>query len=431
MTPVPNNKEEVAKASDPKGKEEADDEGSFNENNDNNSTEDEQFPIQREPFSVSFNKLKQEASEKKIKELEFGDLNSDFNIKLFKEALKNAPERVHLIINYLLKPNANKKAFRYLMLAGPSGVGKSILARAIAWRLGRDYLFVPAPVLLAHYANHTAENLHKLYASLSKFKNQPVLIVDEMNVLTDNHNQEHSDGGNTAMAKWTLLDKQKNNDNFLMIATSNVTNKMPHQLQTRFTNKIINIENPISYASAIQFFLDDQKIVTVAPSCDNIYLEKFSKSLNKLCLREVEALVEEAILRASGEPDSILHPKHFDLALAYTLKHRIDFCDYTEHVKDEERRHKESLKQNKDQFEETQRINAQQFEKTFKQNSNQFAQSNLTQIKIAYLNRARDMHGKTQVSADHYTIFFPELHEPIAEMNMPREANVHYAHWKQ
>ena len=174
---------------------------SSNMNNNNDSTKSEQFPIRREPFSASFNKLKQEASEGKIKEFELGDLNSDFNPRLFEEALKNAPERVHLIINYLLKPNANKSAFRYFMLAGPSGVGKSILARAIAWKLGRNYLFVPAPVLLAHYANHTAENLHKLFASLPKFELQPVLILDEVNVLTDNHKQEHSDTGNTAMAE--------------------------------------------------------------------------------------------------------------------------------------------------------------------------------------------------------------------------------------
>ena len=216
-----------------------------------------------------------------------------------------------------------------------------------------------------------------------------------------------------------------------MIATSNVTNKMPHQLQTRFTNKIIKIENPMSYASAIQFFLDEQKMVTVAPNCDKAYLEEFSKSLNVLCLREVEALVDEAILHASSEPDCILHPKHFSLALAYTLQHRKDFCDYTEHVTDEERRHRETQKQNAEQFKEAQKLSAQQCEQNLKQSAAQFEQSNLTQLKIAYFNRPRDPHGKPHNTEANWKSFFPELHEPIEIGKLNDRPSVIHANWKQ
>ena len=72
------------------------------------------------------------------------------------------------------------------------------------------------------------------------------------------------------------------------------------------------------------------------------------------------------------------------------------------------------------------------FETNSKQSVDLARESSLTQVKIAYLNRPVSPYGDSAPKAveEKYKNFFPELHEPIAQANMPRNPNVHYAPWK-
>jgi SpoVK/Ycf46/Vps4 family AAA+-type ATPase len=285
---------------------------------------------------------------------EVEDLELDEDPQLLREALELAPEKIRDIVQKLRDPKANKSFYRYFMLTGPSGTGKSILAKAIAHELGKKYLFVEAPSLQGHFLNETTENVYKLFKQVNQHPEHPVLILDEFNALTDTYNQENRDTADTAKGLWTLLDKQKKNDNFLMIATTNETKKMPHQLQTRFFNKIIEVEKPdiVARKRMLQFCLREHTDITIADECNDAYFNELAQRLNDCCRRTIDALINDAVLRAEKEPNKKLTRQHLNAAYDYTLRHKEKFCDPNEHLTIDER----TLRQNKEQFEANQQL---------------------------------------------------------------------------
>lgn len=301
-----------------------------------------------------------EAKQDEIK----SDLELDEDPQLLREILEAAPENLQEIINLYRDPQADKSAYRYFMLAGPSSTGKTTLAKAIAFGLGRKYMFVGAPSLQGHHRNQTTENVHTLFEQVNSHTEHPVLIIDEFNALTDSYNQEHTDTADTAKGLWILLDQQKNNDNFLMIATTNETKKMPLQLQKRFLNKIIEIGNldVAARKRMLQSCLQRLKNIVIAADCNDAYFNDLAQRMNNFDRRTIEAVINKAMLKVRTQPNKQLTSTILDEAYAYTLQHVQKFCDFSEHLTDDERRHKEALQQNKEHFEKNEKTHKEQFE---------------------------------------------------------------------
>ena len=191
---------------------------------------------------------------------------------LFEEAFSQAPQAVKALVYALLNNEEFALRFKNILLTGPAGSGKSTLAEAIAYKLGRKYIIIHAPDLLAHYMDQAAENLREVFQQIAQDEEKPILIINEINALTDGYTSEHADTKHTAMQLWTLLDKHKNDKDFLLIATTNVTKKMPHQLQSRFEGKTFLIDNPSleSRRRAIDFCLKRLKLEKDATCTDAI-----------------------------------------------------------------------------------------------------------------------------------------------------------------
>lgn len=290
--------------------------------------------------------LKERAKNKFLESLNQQD------IELLKEAFEQAPLKIKALVVGILNNEEYAKRFKNILLTGPSGSGKSILAEAIAYQLGRKSIIIDAPSLLGHYRDQAAENIREVFRRMSEDPDKPVLIINEINAFTDGHTSEHSDTKHTAMQLWTLLDKHKNDDDFFLIATTNITKKMPHQLQTRFEGKTFLIDNPStpSRKRAIEFWLYRLKIET-DESCTDSYLSELATKADKFSLRTIATLIDYSLLLFAVKNPGItaikkVSKEYLEQAFLELSQQKEDFWDFSEHTTDEERRHRENVAQN-------------------------------------------------------------------------------------
>lgn len=279
--------------------------------------------------------------------------------RLYEEVFNNAPVKIKSLVNSMLMGEQFTEEYKALLLTGPSGSGKSTLAQAIAYKLKKKFVVINAPSLLGHYRDKAAENLRDVFKEIDEDPDKPVLIMDEMNVLTDGHTSEHSDTKNTAMQLWTLLDQHRANKDFLFIGTTNITKKMPHQLQSRFKGKTFLIENPSneSRARALHYYMQNLAIKK-DHTCSNAYVEELAKKTEAFSQRDIKTLITSAILLSAIENPQqsprVITKKNIEEAYNDIIKENEFFWDFQEHTTDEERRHRENMAQNQKQFETSQ-----------------------------------------------------------------------------
>jgi SpoVK/Ycf46/Vps4 family AAA+-type ATPase len=202
-----------------------------------------------------------------------------------------------------------------------------------------------------------------------------------MNALTDGHTSEHSDTKHTAMQLWTLLDKYQKNKDFLFIGTTNVTKKMPHQLQTRLRGSIFSIDLPSLQArqNSLKFYIQNKGLQLDA-TCTNQYLQELARKIENFSQRDIEILIRTARLLARGDSDiqpikiskQILEQAYADFQNE-TEKH----LNLSESTTDEERRHQESIA--------LQKKGIVLHKKGLTLSKQQFATSQKTQICLAFL----------------------------------------------
>lgn len=283
------------------------------------------------------------------------------NEELFEQSFAQAPDKIQVIVRDMLRGHAYALRYKNILLAGPTGTGKSTLAQAIAYKLKRRCIVINAPDLLGHYRDQAAENIRKLFKQLREDEDKPVLILEEINALTDGHTSEHSDTKHTAMQLWTLLDGFKDDKDFLLIGTTNVTKKMPHQLQSRFEGRTIVINNPTLAARKNTLVLNLKKLnVLKDESCTDNYFNELAQKIAGFSQRRIEALIDNALYlyskRNPNATDLKLSKECLEQSYIEIMEDIQTLCDYTEHVTDEDRRHRESLAQNKAQHEENKEL---------------------------------------------------------------------------
>ncbi len=136
------------------------------------------------------------------------------DIPLLEEAFSQAPLEIKAIVSKILRYPEETLNYRELLLTGPSGSGKSTLARAIAYKLGKKVIVVTGPSLLGHFRDQAAEKVAKMFKDWKNNPDKPVVVIDEINALPDDHTSEHSDTKHTAMQLWTLIDEYSQDKDF-------------------------------------------------------------------------------------------------------------------------------------------------------------------------------------------------------------------------
>lgn len=283
------------------------------------------------------------------------------NAELYELALSTAPKRLQVLIEDMAKGKEYTKRYRVIVLVGPSGSGKTLLGEAIIYKLNKKCLVVNGPDFLAHFRDQAAEKVREVFKIIREFIQKPILFINEINALTDDHTSEHSDTNHTAMQLWTSLDDLQHDEDFLLIATTNITNKMPQQLQSRLRKSTFYIDKPSLEArvQTFKFYIRNFNLF-VDESVSDIYLQELVQKTENFSHRDIEALLE--IAQSSFACDSHddetkkMTQDHFEKAYKEMMQDENQLWDFSKHMTAEERRHRESMQQNKQQYEDNKEL---------------------------------------------------------------------------
>lgn len=252
---------------------------------------------------------------------------------LLESSFNNAPKLLRGIFTYLQSRSPKNKSsysvtipsFHRLILVGPPGSGKTTLAQAIAHKLGYGIVFVPATSLLGRYRNQTAKNIAHLLKEQAGQKVNIVIIIDELHKLFEHHAHEHSDDSQTATAFWLMLDEiETYYQNVIIIGTANNVDKLPPEIKSRFSGKIIFL--PLATMqqtiSAFKETVDNDKHIILHDSVDDAFIAQSLHKINNCSFRGVRFLIDTAKMFYYAEKTIdeehvpiVLTRKHFEQAL--------------------------------------------------------------------------------------------------------------------
>jgi SpoVK/Ycf46/Vps4 family AAA+-type ATPase len=253
---------------------------------------------------------------------------------ILESSIDNAPELLKGIFLYLQsrRHSINQSqqfmhvpSFHRFILVGPPGTGKTTLAHAIAHMLGQSTVFIQATSLLGKFRNDTARNIRNFLHECTSDGLHRVIIIDELHKLFEHHANETADDSQSAAAFWLALDDiEKRNPNAIIIGTANSVDKLPPEIKSRFSGKII-IMPLLDNNQKIQTFKNSiahDKSVIIDDSVNDAFITKMLHQLQNNSLRDVQLIIDSAKMFYYGEKSTyitdfpiILTHTHFQRAL--------------------------------------------------------------------------------------------------------------------
>jgi len=207
-----------------------------------------------------------------------------------------APKDIQFIVDELLNHNNYKEdPPKKVLFVGPSGTGKTALAKIIANKIDAKLEFVSAHTLLNEYKNSGPQNIERLFDKITQSGQRCVVVIDEVDCLFRGHNSKHDPDPRTAEALWSALDRISKDKNIFFIGTLNNNKEIPTPLKDRFAHNIVKFELPDKTLrrEILEFYLKKIK-----HSCDSGCLDHLVKNSSDKSSRILEDLICEGSRQA-------------------------------------------------------------------------------------------------------------------------------------
>ncbi|MDR3550619.1 MAG: ATP-binding protein, partial [Candidatus Babeliales bacterium] len=185
---------------------------------------------------------------------------STMSDELAYEVLKNCPQEIEDVI-YKIKHDMFDKYEKNIILSGFAGLGKSAVAEAVAKKSstkGREIkcFLVDAEIITTSYLNSGVQNLEKIF-ELAAASQPCVVVLDELEALTNKHTNKNSEDNNVVIALWKRLDKYSK-DKIVVIGTMNSTKNLPVQVSSRATVVKMSLPNKEKRHEIINFYMNSE-----------------------------------------------------------------------------------------------------------------------------------------------------------------------------
>jgi len=215
-------------------------------------------------------------------------------IESYKKATKeNSTEKTKSQVDHLPQ---------IFILHGPSGTGKSDIARVFAKKTGRKIFFVNCGLLGTSMQYSESENLkNEIFPVLELGKeNVPCLVVlDEADALTRKNGKENRDSGSAAAAIGSILDACKNYDITFICTTNHLGDLIP-KLVDRARYYLIEVSLPDLNAKKeiLKYLILERakksKITKkVSVKFESLDLDLIAKNTDGCSIRMLESIVNE------------------------------------------------------------------------------------------------------------------------------------------
>jgi len=191
--------------------------------------------------------------------------------------------------------------------------------------LNYPIVFIAATSLLGNFRNQTAKNIEKFLFEQTADDVSKVIIIDELHKLFEHHTTDQSDDSQSAAAFWLTLDYiEKYKPNAIIICTANSVDKLPPEIKSRFSGKIITMplldKNQIVQTFKNSIIHDESVIID--RSVTDEFITKMLDQLQNSSLRDVQLIIDSAKIFSYGEKSGhitdfpiILTRKHFQRAI--------------------------------------------------------------------------------------------------------------------
>uniref|UniRef100_A0A8C9XPJ7 Transitional endoplasmic reticulum ATPase n=1 Tax=Sander lucioperca TaxID=283035 RepID=A0A8C9XPJ7_SANLU len=184
---------------------------------------------------------------------------------------------------------------RGILLYGPAGTGKTLVARAVANETGAFFFLINGPEIMSKLAGESESNLRKAFEEAEK--NAPAIIfIDELDAIAPKREKTHGEVERRIVSQLlTLMDGLKQRAHVVVMAATNRPNSVDPALRRfgRFDREIdIGIPDSTGRLEIMQIHTKNMKLA------GDIDLERIAKETHGHVGADLAALCSEAALQA-------------------------------------------------------------------------------------------------------------------------------------
>ena len=183
-----------------------------------------------------------------------------------------------------------------ILLHGPPGTGKTMLAKAVAKESEANFIAVKGPELLSKWVNETPQLVKKLFEKARQVA-PSVIFIDEIDAITANRSasgQGESDSGMNAVNQLlTELDGLQELNDVVVIAATNIVNSIDQALRRpgRFDRIILaGVPDKEAREAVFNVHLKNMKLA------DDVDVNELVEKTDGYVGADIEAICREAVM---------------------------------------------------------------------------------------------------------------------------------------
>ncbi|KAL4036332.1 hypothetical protein IC575_005065 [Cucumis melo] len=190
-----------------------------------------------------------------------------------------------------------------ILLYGPPGSGKTLIARAVANETGAFFFLINGPEIMSKLAGESESNLRKAFEEAEK--NAPsIIFIDELDSIAPKREKTHGEVERRIVSQLlTLMDGLKTRAHVIVIGATNRPNSIDPALRRfgRFDREIdIGVPDEVGRLEVLRIHTKNMKLA------ENVDLERVATDTHGYVGADLAALCTEAALQCIREKMDVI-----------------------------------------------------------------------------------------------------------------------------